>query len=117
MKFDTDEEFQLALKEYRRQFPWVDETMAGIMLRTPEEKLDEIWEKVKHDKFKPKSTNLIIVEDAYKTYTNEDEIPPPPTTLTPEQIEECQKRCPKGAPMILELDNTWSEETSSGIAG
>ena len=108
MKFETDEEFQFAVREFRKQFPWIDEMMAGIFLRTPEEKLDEIWDKVKHNKFVPKkSKDLITIEDAFTLYENESDIPPPPSTLTPEQIAECQSRCPKGPPMVL--DNTWSD--------
>jgi hypothetical protein len=83
-------------------FPWVDGMMAEILLKTPEEKLDEIWNQVKHEKFKKENINQFIIDNAIGSYEKEEDIPPPPTTLSPEEIEACKTKSGPLPKLVLE---------------
>jgi len=99
MKFETEEEYNLALRDFKKLYPWVDGVMAHILLTLPEEKLNEIWEKVKHEKFEKVPANEYIMTDAVATYEDETVIPAPPSTIPEEQLKEINSRIPK---LVLE---------------
>lgn len=101
MFFETDEEYQVALRDFKKMYPWVDGLMAEILLKTPEEKLNEIWEAAKHNKFKKETVNQFIC-DSVAIYDKEEDVPPAPSTLSPEELEACKSRSGPLPKMILE---------------
>lgn len=101
MFFENEEEYQVALRDFKKLYPWIDGLMAEILLKTPTEKLDEIWEQVKHNKFKKETTDQFIY-DSLGFYDKEEDVPPPPTTLSAEELEACKTKTGELPKLVLE---------------